>query len=86
MAKPPVFYHDWTYWVPVNFLIACYLDINIRLHLLLKRPGMGYGAWWATTFEERLANRLGFREEAARICERHELIRFQSIEWEDEEL
>lgn len=86
MAKPPVLYRAWTYWVPVNFFVCCYLDISIRLELLLRPQNLGLAAWWVIDFHKRVRDRRNYREKAAEICKRHELMRFQSIEWEDDEL
>ena len=86
MAKPPVLYHDWTFWVPVNLFVCCYLDIRTRLELLLRPQDLGHAAWWIINFHDRVRHRRNYREKAAEICKRHELMRFCSIcDDEDEE-
>ena len=85
MDKPSIFYRAWTYWVPVNFFIVLWLDVRERIHLLGGLP-IHDPPLWSEEIGPHIKARREFREEAARICKRHELIKYQSLDWMDDEL
>lgn len=79
MDKPGLLFQDWTYTKAANFIIVAILDIMYRFEVLMRNAPRVIPHWWGESFLQRYQNRLAYREGAAKVRMRHELIKYCSI-------